>query len=260
MMMQTQQQPDIDFKGLYRRYTLLVWLAVIYAASLAVAQAGFFIVIFYTYLVVFSGKMFYDFANKKDFINIWTGSTAVAAIIFSLFASTLSFFPVEGLVIAGFAGGALGLIAAIATYMPNAPMKLFMFGPFPFKYLAIGLIVLDIFSAGSDVQATGSGVSHSAHLLGAATGFAYIYFRQKGYKTEKFFSWLHRSSEPRMKAKKGGKKDKDYKKPPADDIEYNEEKKQEQQQIDEILDKISKSGYESLTKKEKELLFRKSKD
>lgn len=259
-MMQGQQQPNIDFKSLYRRYTLLFWLGGIYAVSLAVAQAGFFTVIYYTYLVVFSGKMFYDFVNKKDFINIWFGSTALAAIIYSLFASTLSVFPLQGLVIAGLAGGSLGLIAGIATYMPNAPMRLFVFGPFPFKYLAIGLIVLDIFSSGSDVQATGAGVSHLAHLLGAATGFSYIYFRQKGFRTEKFFSWMHRASEPRMTAKKGGKKDKNYEKPPADDIEYNKRKKQEQKQIDEILDKISTSGYESLTKKEKELLFRKSKD
>ncbi|MCF8331335.1 MAG: rhomboid family intramembrane serine protease [Bacteroidales bacterium] len=250
--------PNTNLKGFYNRYTLLVWLGIIYAVSLTTVQAGFFTIIYYTYLVFFSGRLFYDYISKKGFINIWIAATLTSGVVYALFASTLSVFPVSGLIIAALAGGALALIAGSATYMPNAPMNLFFFGPFPFKYLAIGLIILDIFSSGSDVQALDSGVSHFAHLLGAATGFGYIYLQQKGYKTDQWFKWFNKSSSPRMKAKKGGKKT--HEKPPADDIDYNKKKIEEQKQIDEILDKISKSGYESLTKKEKELLFRQSKD
>jgi hypothetical protein len=45
-------------------------------------------------------------------------------------------------------------------------------------------------------------------------------------------------------------------KPPSDDIEYNRQKVEEQHEIDRILEKISKGGYDSLTSREKELLFR----
>jgi hypothetical protein len=46
---------------------------------------------------------------------------------------------------------------------------------------------------------------------------------------------------------------------PMDDITYNEKKKSNQEEIDRILDKISKAGYESLSKAEKEMLFKSSK-
>ena len=50
-----------------------------------------------------------------------------------------------------------------------------------------------------------------------------------------------------------------YKKPPSDDLEYNAQKVAKQKEIDEILDKISKYGYDSLSKKEKEILFKEGK-
>ena len=45
-------------------------------------------------------------------------------------------------------------------------------------------------------------------------------------------------------------------KPPADDIQYKQEKAAEQKEIDQILDKISKAGYDSLSSREKEMLFK----
>lgn len=262
------QQPgsrSINYKQFYQQYKLLVWLSVFYAVTLAVIQANLLTILYYTYLIFFSGKLFMDYISKKDFINIWIGSTFAAGLLYAILGSGYSFFPWEGLIMAALAGGALGLIAGAAAFMPNAPMRLFFLGPFPFKYLAIGLILLDVFTATDDakqinnnVDVVAAGVTHFTHLLGAAAGFSYIYFRQKGYKTDQLFRWIYKSSSPRMKAKKGGKQA--HKKPPADDIDYNKKKVEEQKQIDEILEKISKSGYESLTKKEKELLFRQSKD
>lgn len=254
----------INYKQFYQRYKLLVWLSIGYAVILTAFQTNLLTILYYTYLIFFSGKLFMDYIGKKDFINIWTGATLLSAIIYTIFASQLSQFPIPALVTAALAGGALGLIAGAATFMPEAPMKLFFLGPFPFKYLAVGLIFLDVFSAGDDAQrlADGAesvaiGVEHLTHLLGAAVGFSYFYFRGKGIKTDKLFRWFYKPAKPKMKAKKGGK---NYEKPPKDDIDYNAQRVEEQKKIDEILDKISKSGYESLTKKEKELLFRQSKD
>lgn len=50
-----------------------------------------------------------------------------------------------------------------------------------------------------------------------------------------------------------------YKQPPRDDYEYNRQKNLKQEEMNRILDKIAKSGYESLTKEEKELLFKQGK-
>ena len=67
---------------------------------------------------------------------------------------------------------------------------------------------------------------------------------------------LFKKNPNRMKVKKGGKTNTRHK----TDEEYNIDAKSRQEQVDKILDKISKSGYESLTKKEKDFLFNQSKN
>ncbi len=220
------RQGGFDLKNFYRRYTLPVWLGGMYVIALALAGSHFFTLFFYSWLLIFSGRLFFDYMGRQDYLHIWLLGTFATSLVYTLFASQLPIFPWDGLVVASLAGGVMALIAASATYMPNAPMRLFVLGPFPYKYLAIGLIVLNVFSRDADAQATGTGVAHFAHLMGAAAGFAFIYLRQKGYETHKIFSWLYTSSKSKMKAKKGGRSQ--HKTPPADDQEYNRIKVEKQ--------------------------------
>ena len=125
----------------------------------------------------------------------------------------------------------------------------------------LGYVAIEFFSA---LGSSGDGVAHTAHLGGMLFGYLMIrywnrhpdssYDRGRG---QQFFENLKRNFEqrrhntqyenPNMHVERGGGKEADR--------EYNARKRQNQDEIDAILDKIRKSGYDSLTKEEKKKLF-----
>jgi hypothetical protein len=106
---------------------------------------------------------------------------------------------------------------------------------------------------------TGNAGGHIAHIGGALLGFAYIMiFRPSagGYRNQRpSFSWIH---EFFGSWKKRGTGDQERPGRPITDYEYNTRRAEHQKRIDSILDKISRGGYDSLTKEEKEILFKSS--
>ena len=164
----------------------------------------------------------------------------------------------------GAAGAVYGILLAFGMIFPNE--RLFIIPiPFPIKakWLIVGYIFIELFSA----MGQSDGVAHMAHLGGMLFGFLLIRYWQhhpdssqrfgRNYGQE-FFDNLKRKYDDRqrnhMKAERirGGHA--------ADprretDEEYNVRQRQNQEEIDAILDKIRKSGYDSLTKEEKQKLF-----
>ncbi len=163
----------------------------------------------------------------------------------------------------GASGAVYAVILAFGMTFPNE--RLFII-PFPFpikaKWFVMGYVAIEFFSA---LASSGDGVAHTAHLGGMLFGYLMIrywnkhpnatYNRSRG---EQFFENLKRNFDqrhqggqrhynPDMHAERGGSKE--------DDREYNARKRQNQEEIDAILDKIRKSGYDSLTKEEKKKLF-----
>jgi hypothetical protein len=98
---------------------------------------------------------------------------------------------------------------------------------------------------------------HIAHLGGAFFGYLFAINIRKRKDITAWFTKLYRGikalfrKKPKMKV--------NYQKPPVNDWEYNKQKKDNQAEIDRILDKISKGGYDALTREEKEILFRQKK-
>ena len=160
-----------------------------------------------------------------------------------------------------------GCILAFGMTFPNE--RLFII-PFPFpikaKWFVMGYVAIEFFSA---LASSGDGVAHTAHLGGMLFGYLMIRYwnhhPDSGYdrsRGQQFFDNLKRNFDQRrqnqggsgyngyenrhMHAEHGSKQD---------DMEYNARKKQNQEEIDAILDKIRKSGYDSLTKEEKKKLF-----
>jgi rhomboid family protein len=101
-----------------------------------------------------------------------------------------------------------------------------------------------------------------AHIGGALSGFLFAYYYKRGKDITKGFdrtmdsiaTWF----KPGKEKLKVTYKRSAGQKPPADDIQYKQEKAAEQKEIDQILDKISKAGYDSLSSREKEMLFKMS--
>ena len=122
------------------------------------------------------------------------------------------------------------------------------------KFIAIVLVGIDLISIDK-----GNPGGHIAHLGGAMYGYLAMTQLKKGRDFSSGFNkvilWIGNFFKPteRSKMKVAHKKTKD-------DLVYNAQKKAKQESIDKILDKISHSGYESLTKQEKEELFKMSKE
>ena len=168
----------------------------------------------------------------------------------------------------GASGAVYAIILAFGMTFPNE--RLFII-PFPFpikaKWFVLGYIAIELFSA---IGTSADGVAHTAHLGGMLFGFLLIRYWNKHPNSsfdrsrgQQFFENLKRSFDqrqhsqrqqhynPHMRAEQGGSKEAD--------MEYNARKKANQEEIDAILDKIRKSGYDSLTKEEKQKLFDASK-
>ncbi len=136
--------------------------------------------------------------------------------------------------------------------MPDMQVTLFLFGNIKLKWVALIMVVLDFINIKN-----GNAGGHIAHIGGAIFGLIYTLSLQKGTDLSKginkLFEGITSLFKPKPKMKVTYKKTKS-------DAEFNTNKKAKQQQVDAILDKISKSGYDSLTKEEKDILFKISKE
>ncbi|WP_107040263.1 rhomboid family intramembrane serine protease [Brumimicrobium mesophilum] len=162
--------------------------------------------------------------------------------------------------VVGASGAVNAVFMAAAFYRPMAEVHLFGIVRVKMIYLAGIFILMDLLQMGSS-----DNVAHFAHLGGAAFGIWSIHkvtsknnvvnFVQ--VTVDNFKASFNNKGKPKMKAHKGGKSttQSSTKTKKQTDEEYNFSKKQKQAEIDAILDKISKSGYDSLTKREKQVLF-----
>ena len=160
----------------------------------------------------------------------------------------------------GASGAVYGILLAFGMIFPNE--RLFII-PFPFpikaKWLIVGYIAIELFSA---MSGPGDGVAHMAHLGGMLFGFLLIRYWQKHpdssqrfgrSKGQEFFDQLKQKYEARQGTRMKAEHTADPRR--ESDEEYNARKRQNQEEVDAILDKIRKSGYDSLTKEEKKKLF-----
>jgi membrane associated rhomboid family serine protease len=163
----------------------------------------------------------------------------------------------------GASGAVYGILLAFGMIFPNE--RLFII-PFPFpikaKWLIVGYIAIELFSA---MSGPGDGVAHMAHLGGMLFGFLLIrYWRNHPDSSQRFgrsygqefFDNLRRKYEERQRNQRmHAEQTKWEERRRETDEEYNQRQRQNQEEIDAILDKIRKSGYDSLTKEEKQKLF-----
>ena len=215
----------------------------------------FFHLFFNLIMLYFGGLIFQEYLNQRKLL--WTyilgGLTGglFFVLAFNLFPA---FLPIKDISIAmGASASVLAIIIAISTYVPDYSVHLLFFGRLKLKYIAIAFVIIDVLS----IQAENPG-GHIAHLGGAFWGFIYAYTLRRGkdiygifgtFNTPKF-TWGKNEGKFDTTRSKSGR--------PVSDDDYNYKRAASQEEIDRILDKISKSGYSSLTKKEKELLFKTS--
>ncbi len=205
-------------------------------------------------MLVWFGEILSQYTSNKKIIPLYLLggiSGAIITIILITFIPTLQ--PYLGAPMIGASAGVTAIIIAAATLVPEVKMNMIFIGPVKLLYVALFVIFIDILNVASYDNIGGN----LAHLGGALMGYLFIFQYKKGIDMSKginrFFDWISGlfKSSPKSKMKVA------YKRKVSDE-EYNYNKKVDQEHIDKILDKISKSGYESLSKTEKEILFKAS--
>jgi membrane associated rhomboid family serine protease len=202
------------------------------------------------------GRIFLMYLSEKQLLSTYIMGGLAGALLFIIF---YNLFPgltpyVKQSEMLGASAGVMAVAMGICFYVPNYTVYVPLIGPVKLKYIAVFFIITDILQIAS-YNAGG----HIAHLGGVIYGYFFIQQYRKGKDLGKglnsildSIATLFRMRKRRMKVS--------YKRSVRDmsDMEYNKSKAQTQEEIDRILDKIAKSGYDSLTKKEKETLFRMS--
>ncbi|MBM3405380.1 MAG: rhomboid family intramembrane serine protease [Bacteroidetes bacterium] len=216
-------------------------------------QEDFFHIFFNMVILYFGGSIFTEYLGGKKLLITYVLGGLSGALFFILAYNLFPVFsPVVGQAIAlGASASVLAILIAAATFIPEYSVQLILFGKIKLKYIALILVIVDIFSISRDNPG-----GHIAHLGGALFGFIYAINLRKG---RELFGFLgkHKVANPFKQRRKPADPSFSYQRPMTDQT-YNEKRAVHQQRVDEILDKIAKGGYDSLTREEKEFLFKAS--
>jgi len=213
-------------------------------------HSGFFHIFFNLIILNFSCQMFLTFFNQKQLLGLYLLSAIFSGVVF-----VFSFYLMNIISsIVGASGAIMAILVATTTYQPLMNLRLLIIGNVKLWQVTVVILLIDLMQ----IQSNNSG-GHIAHLAGAFFGFIFIKLLQNGTDLSKivsnlldFFVNLFRNS-PSTPFKKVHR---NYNKPLPKTASRIVTKDKTQQQIDEILDKISRSGYDCLTKEEKEFLFK----
>ena len=143
----------------------------------------------------------------------------------------------------GASGAVYGILLAFGMMWPNSRIYIYFAIPIKAKWFVIIYGLIELFSGFSSVD----NVAHFAHVGGMLFGFLLIMY------------WRYQMGDWRPKFHKKQKEESQENGRPISDWDYNQKRADDDKRTDEILDKISKGGYDSLTKEEKEFLFKQSK-
>jgi len=198
------------------------------------------------------GRMFLEYLDQRKLVAVYLLGGISGAIVYVL---SFNIFPVYKEIVTesvaiGASASVMAVVIAIAAYVPNYTIQLLFIGRIRIIYVALVIFIL---TSAVDFSVNSGG--KLAHIGGALFGYLFTFNIKKGRDIGKglnriidFFATLFK---PRKKLEVTYKK-------PVTDYDYNKLKTEHQARINQILEKISKGGYDSLTKEEKDLLFRES--
>jgi len=214
---------------------------------------GLWHLIFNMLFLYFSGQLYEQIFDKRRlwqtylFGGIAGGLLEIAAhYLFPSFQNTDN-------VVVGASGSIMAIFTALAFHSPNIRVSLFGIMPVKIYFIAIFFLLNDLIG----ISNQSDNVAHFAHLGGALFGLISI---QSLHSKSNILNILAGFFDRMKKSVNSNKSQRSSKSKFKTDEQYNLEKKIRQEKTDAILDKISKSGYESLTKEEKDFLFNQSKN
>lgn len=213
-------------------------------------HAGFLHLLFNMMVLHFSGRLFETYFTQKQLLGLYILGGVFSGIVYLVSFLILG----KSSVLVGASGAIMALLIATATYAPFMQIRLMLIGVVKLWQVAFVIVLLDLIQ----LPLENSG-GHLAHLAGALFGFFYIKMLNSGTDVSKLISSVQEFFENVFKPKKKTpfrKVHKNKTNTSSSSSFVKKEKTETQKRIDDILDKISQSGYDSLTKEEKEFLFK----
>lgn len=217
-------------------------------------------------ILYYAGVYFLNYFSPKKLLNFYFLGAIFGALVYMASYNLFPAFQGTGRsYLIGASAAVMSVLVGIATHIPQMRIRLMLIGSIKFWWIAAFLVTLDVIQ----IPINNPG-GHLAHLGGAA--FGYIYASQLGRGNdiasgfEKFMDWIaslfssSKSTTRRSNLKTVHRRKNTNSTTTTAYNSTRRNKKEEQEKIDAILDKISKSGYDSLTRQEKEFLFNAGKE
>jgi len=219
-------------------------------------HTGFIHLLFNILGLYWFGKLFLYRLEGNKMLSVYLMGGLAGAVFYVISYNLFPVFDSVNGLLMGASASVFAILVAIAVFDPNNEIHLSFIGSFQLKYIALFYVLLSVVG----ISATNPG-GNIAHLGGAAWGWFYIFQLRKGKDMgagfvkliDKIAGAIAGIFKPKNNLKVT------FKQAPRDDYEYNRLKNIEQEEVNRILEKIGKAGYDSLSKSEKELLFRQGK-
>lgn len=236
--------PDRIGQLLVRPWTIITYMF---------AHGGLWHIALNMLMLYWFGRIFFSYFNPKNLGSLYILGGIAGALLYFVAFNTIPFYvKMSPSILIGASASVMAIIFAAAFYRPDAKVQIILIGPVKIIYIALVLFAIDFISLGDPENPGG----HIAHIGGALLGYLYARQYLKGRDITRWMSrvidWFSNLSKPRQKKPKMKVK---YNNSRQADYEYNKRKNDEAHEIDAILDKIKKSGYSSLSEKEKKRLF-----
>ena len=213
---------------------------------------GFLHILFNLLWLFWFGRIFSEYFTGRQLLNVYICGGIAGALLFILAFNVFDIFDASVSMAIGASAAVYAIVLATAVYVPNYTVYVMFLGQVKIKWIALFCVISDI-----AMLESGNAGGHIAHIGGAIFGACYTLALRRGTDIA---GWVGRiidgvsglfHRKPKMKVS--------YRRSESD-YDYNARKHNEQKEIDAILDKIAKSGYNGLTDDEKRTLFRNSRN
>lgn len=199
-------------------------------------HAGIFHLLFNLIALFYFSQLFTTYFTQRQLLAVFLFGSIFAGLFFAVI---ITLFDNHNSVLLGASGGIMAILFATVRYEPNMQVRIPLIGVVKLWHIAVGFLLIDLLTKFS---ANFGGLL--AHFGGALFGVIYTTLLLQGTDLSKVFFWSKKPKKTRPVAGQSQAFSERYSK--ADN----------QKKVNEILDKIRKSGYDSLSKKEKEFLFK----
>ena len=218
-------------------------------------HVGFWHILWNMLLLFWFGRIVGDLIGDKKILPLYIVSGLFGAIIYILLDQFLPGGSNGAATAIGASGAVMAFIFTAATLSPDYSMRLLFLGDVRLKYIALGILFLDLItSVGSN---TGGFI---VHLAGAVFGVLYIYSLRQGVDLISWFRKPEKNNQPKRKKTDRNKFQVVHKQTEKKSKVKTEEKVNKQQELDRILEKITAEGFDKLSESEKNFLSNASKE